>query len=219
MSDSRLNKKIFLWANKFHNIKNWNWNCKQFFEKHNLTHMSDIKQCQFKAFNVFTVRNIVYNDYVVKWKHDVNATKAKHGKGGNKLRLYNKFKQSIYAEPYLNCITSRKNKSAYAKFRCGVAPIKIETGRYEKLNVDDRLCPFCTYNVIEDEVHVLTECSLYIDIHEDLALEMLPFYPEFKDMSNLDKCITVLSVQDPKLIQICSKTCSKILDRKQKFTD
>ena len=30
----------------------------------------------------------------------------------------------------MNIIIATKHKSAYAKFRCGVAPIKIETCRY-----------------------------------------------------------------------------------------
>ena len=39
------------------------------------------------------------------------------GRGRNKLRLYKTFKQNYIAE----------------NFRCGVAPIRIETGRYEGL--------------------------------------------------------------------------------------
>ncbi|WAR30335.1 hypothetical protein MAR_032877 [Mya arenaria] len=44
--------------------------------------------------------------------------------------------------------------SALAKFRSGVAPIRLETGRYERLDndVNDRICPFCNVD-IEDEMH------------------------------------------------------------------
>ena len=54
--------------------------------------------------------------------------------------------------------------SAYAKFRCGVAPIKIETCRYDfnRVPVEQRLCDDC--NLIEDEFHVLMVCTRYIDI-------------------------------------------------------
>ena len=45
------------------------------------------------------------------------------------------------------------NRSALAKFRCGVAPIRLETGRYERLDVNDRICPICNIG-IEDEMHV-----------------------------------------------------------------
>ena len=50
-------------------------------------------------------------------------------------------------------------RSAYAKFRCGVAPIKIETCRYglNRVPVDQRVCETC--NVVEDEFHVIMLCS------------------------------------------------------------
>jgi hypothetical protein len=33
-----------------------------------------------------------------------------------------------------------KYKSAFAKFRCGVAPLKIETGRYECILTENIIC-------------------------------------------------------------------------------
>jgi hypothetical protein len=37
-----------------------------------------------------------------------------------------------------------KYRSTYAKFRAGVAPLGIETGRYERLEVNERLCFNCS---------------------------------------------------------------------------
>ena len=45
------------------------------------------------------------------------------------------------------CIVAQKiYKSAYAKFRCGVALIKIETGRYgvERVPPESHLCMQCS---------------------------------------------------------------------------
>ena len=50
--------------------------------------------------------------------------------GSNKLRTYRKFKQHYTTEPYVNINIAKKHRSDYAKFRCGVAPIKIVTCRY-----------------------------------------------------------------------------------------
>ena len=62
--------------------------------------------------------------------------------GGNKLRIYRTFKNELITEPYLSIIVHKKYISAYAKFRCGVAPLKIETGRYgvNRVPVEERLC-------------------------------------------------------------------------------
>ena len=75
--------------------------------------------------------------------------------GGNKLRTYRSFKNEFITEPYLSIIVHKKYRSAYAKFRCGVAPLKIETGRYgvNRVPVEERLCETC--NSVEDEFHVL----------------------------------------------------------------
>ena len=51
--------------------------------------------------------------------------------GGNKLRTYRTFKNELITEPYLSIIVHRKYRSAYAKFRCRVAPLKIEMGMYQ----------------------------------------------------------------------------------------
>ena len=53
------------------------------------------------------------------------------------------------------------------KFRCGVAPLRLETGRYEGLPADERKCPFCWVHV-EDEKHVLLQCKKYNTIRENL---------------------------------------------------
>ena len=44
-------------------------------------------------------------------------------------------------------------RSALAKFRCSVAPIRVETGRYEPLPLGKRMCPLCNGG-IEKELHV-----------------------------------------------------------------
>ena len=63
------------------------------------------------------------------------------------------------------------HRSALCKFRRGVAPLRIETGRYEGLPLDGRFCPFCNANnnsVIENESHVLLDCNFYWDIRNTL---------------------------------------------------
>ena len=64
-------------------------------------------------------------------------------------------------------MTRKCYRSAYAKFRCGVAPIKIESCTYclNRVPVEQRLCDEC--NLIEDECHVLMVCTVYISIHID----------------------------------------------------
>ena len=48
------------------------------------------------------------------------------------------------------------HRSALSKFRCCVAPLKLETGRYENIAPEQRLCFNCK-NIVENEKHVLLE--------------------------------------------------------------
>ncbi len=59
-------------------------------------------------------------------------------------------KQDFGPSEYVNNIfINKRQHSAFAKFRCEVAPIRLETGRYENLPEEQRLCPMCDSQVIE----------------------------------------------------------------------
>ena len=49
-------------------------------------------------------------------------------------------------------------------FRCGVALLYIETGRYTTIPSDEHLCVLCDQQVVDHEFHMLKKCDLYNDI-------------------------------------------------------
>ena len=61
---------------------------------------------------------------------------------GNKLSTYRTFKNEFAIELYLRIIVNKIYRSAHAKFKCGVAPLKIETGRYgvNRVPAEEWLC-------------------------------------------------------------------------------
>jgi hypothetical protein len=75
----------------------------------------------------------------------------------HKLRTYSRFKHEFQTEM---CMTINiTHRSAYAKFRCGLAPLCIETGRYERLQIKERELCHCV-NEVESEEHVRLFVSL-----------------------------------------------------------
>ena len=73
--------------------------------------------------------NNIYENFVNDWLARINSNVGPSGRGRNKLRLYKTFKQNYVAENYCKLILPVSHRSAFSKFRCGVAPIRIETGR------------------------------------------------------------------------------------------
>ena len=69
------------------------------------------------------------------WPIMLNIDSSRRGTVGNKLintykYTYKLFKTEYKVEEYCKIVLPLKHRSAFARFRYGVAPIKIETGRY-----------------------------------------------------------------------------------------
>ena len=47
-----------------------------------------------------------------------------------KLRLYKNIKQNYNMKKYLSMNIPKSHRSLLAQFKCGIIPIRIETGRY-----------------------------------------------------------------------------------------
>ncbi len=88
--------------------------------------------------------------------------------GRNKLRTYKLFKNEFVTESYVKNVLSRTSRSALAKFRCGVAPINIEIGRYTGTPEEQRICPTCNI-CVEDEFHVLMQCCFIMSLERSYS--------------------------------------------------
>ena len=107
------------------------------------------------------------------------------------------------------------HRSAFSKFRCGVAPIRLETGRFERLKVEDRVCFHCKNADIEDEFHVMLKCPLYHDIRVTLFTEALKTEAEFLNFDDCEKLKFLFS--NSEITRLCAKTCFHILKRRSEF--
>ena len=67
------------------------------------------------------------------------------------------------------------------RWRLSCIPLKIETGRYEGLSRERRLCPFC--DILEDENHAIFICDGYKELRNDNK-ELLEANASVKDLLN-----------------------------------
>ncbi len=108
-----------------------------------------------------------------------------------------------------------KYRSSFSKFRFGVAPIRLETGRYEHLPVDQRLCEFCNDNAVEDELHVILKCTFYDDLREELFEAAENINNNFMNLSDTDKFSFLFS--NCNIVKLCAKSCYNILSRRSSY--
>ena len=206
MDNDRVNKKVFLWAMEASNNKchNWCWKIKNHLGKLGLSWLVDYNVSQ----SVF-IQAIdgAMSDYVKSlWNTDLWREEAKSGRGQNKLRTFRHLKSDFRTEPYITCIIPRVARSSCAKFRCGVAPLQIELGRYIGQPEYNRLCLMCQ-NDVESEFHVLIDCDFYSDITQDLMECAQDIDLRFNNMCSFDKFCFLMSHEQ---LQVDSaKACQK----------
>jgi hypothetical protein len=66
------------------------------------------------------------------------------GNGPNKLRTHKLFNYEYGVENYCKVLGPFNDRSAFAKFRSGLTPIRLETGRYENIKLEERCCFPCS---------------------------------------------------------------------------
>ena len=110
--------------------------------------------------HIDNVKDKINEYYYNIWKADVTKV--------SKLRTYTTFKDNFETEQYVLLNLNKRERSLLAQFRCGILPLRVETGRYVGEPPEQRLCSFCNQIQIEDERHFLIQCTFYNDIRTDV---------------------------------------------------
>lgn len=184
--------------------KNWSFRVLKQLEKYNIQENNENP--------VASLSNAMFNDYKNRWYDEVNSERGVSTTGRNKLRTYKMFKNTYSVEAYVKTVMPKCYRSALAKFRCGVAPIRVETGRYERLPLGERLCPLCNDD-IETELHIITSCHIYNDLRDQLYKRAREHSQNFDSFSNIQKMCFILS--SDQCVRVTAKTCWEILKRRR----
>ena len=169
MPDTRLNKRLFNWTVKLAENGKKNIN-----GKYN----------QELSVNMFSFKKIAKNYDKNKWENEVDAITR-----DNKLRTYKTFKSRFGVEAYVKINLPREQRREYARLRCGVLPIHIETGRFQrpKTPVNERLCTLCDLHQVEDEKHFLLGCPVYAPLRQTMLQTANNVIPDFRQTNQHDQ--------------------------------
>ena len=97
--------------------------------------------------------------YATQWKTYISRENVP-----NKLCTYAEFKQDFKIENYILSLPLKARRN-FTKLRISAHRLAIETGRYSKPKTprEERLCVLCNKSEVEDERHMLMECTFYDD--------------------------------------------------------
>ena len=213
MEGVRLNKRIFDWCNAKCNssCNNWCYIVRKKFDLH-LNGFSDKEGRFCKKRYVHDISEALLTQEEMCGLLSSIMNGAYLVGGQNKLRTYRLMKREYKTQNYCLSCLPLKHRSAFAKFRCEVDPIRIETGRNEGLDVDSRTCPICK-NGIEDEKRVILQCSLYDDIRKHLFDKAANVNENFIGLSDTDKLVVLFT--NVEMIKFCAKLGFQILQKRQ----
>ncbi len=70
-------------------------------------------------------------------------------------------------EPYLKCIEDPYIRKGLTCFWISVYGLRVETGRYKRIDKENRACLICNSEEIEDEFHFMMECPEYRSLRKE----------------------------------------------------
>ena len=154
------------------------------------------------------VRKKLEEIYQEQWKLDLWDDSRGNDSQGNKLRTYRKFKEEYKIEPYLTRVKDTKTRKDITRLRISAHSLEIEKGRYLMKPMDERKCNGCS--AIEDEFHVVMRCSSYEVVRNEVFVEITGAKPPFGGLSDQQKFVELMTMNDELLINAVSKLVKNI---------
>ena len=134
-------------------------------------------------------------------------------RGDNKMLL---FKTNYSPSSYLDLTRKNPSRKALVKLRISSHKLRIETGRYDNIPRDERLCNLCNCNRIEDETHFLLDCPSFSSIRDMFFSKLEPKIPFVRLQSHESLLSHLMNSTDYFInIQLISfiSTCFELRDK------
>ena len=158
---------------------------------------------------------LVTNYATLHKNYAMQLIRGDNNTNGNKLRTYKHIKDNFEIEYYLMSPTlTWKEKRHIAKIRIGDHNLNIETGRHKrpKVPIEERKCSKC--NKVENEIHFITECSLYNDLRDNYIANLINVCD-----SQEQKFIFLFTSKKDELLKCLAKYIEQAFEVRKEFTN
>ena len=142
-SNNRITRDVLLWDFK-QNINSWSHELKLICQ-----HIRCREPIFGEVYNLTIVKNHILAKQENEWKEALL----------NKQKLRT-FKTIFYTEKYVQKYTCKRERSLFAQSRVGILPLKIETGRYRGIAIEERLWQFGRSSFLCVFVHYMSQKDL-----------------------------------------------------------
>ena len=149
-------------------------------------------------------------EYISYWQNTLQHSQ--------KRAFYRSFKTDQTASNYLDLTKGTAGRRALVKLRISNHKLMMEIDRYNQTTKDNKHCPFCGSNQIEDEVHFLFHCPTYSMITNNFYnkvktqipnITQLPIHGLINDLMNFSNY--VINIHFIKYISACFDDRDKLL--------
>ena len=96
------------------------------------------------------------------------------------------------------------------KFKVSNHKLMIELGRYQRNHIprENRLCPLCTSNQVENESHFLLQCSRYSFQGDNFLNEINEIIPDFERKSTSESIKLLMNSDNHRVTKLVMKFIS-----------
>ena len=201
---------IDCWLSKFRNIKS-------------LLGFNDIQPHLSPSVAGKKISKFLCSKFESFWLREINTMKvSQDGVDHNKLRFYKQFKGCFKPEPYLDLVQNRNQRAWLTRLRVSAHQLHIETGRYTRpvpTPVKDRICRFCSQNVVDDESHFILSCTTFEVKRQCFFNKLATLVPNVLRLSSNDKLVTILCPISAKAAKLANKFIKIMFQSRKKIEE
>ena len=117
----------------------------------------------------------------------------------SKLYIYSKIKSELKLENYLLFF---KMRQLFTKSRVSDHSLEIESGRYQNIMREERICKNCNLNEIGDEYHFFLKCTANHSLRNNLFNKMILNKPDFIEEIPLNRITFLLDANSELLAEV-----------------
>ena len=120
--------------------------------------------------------DLMEKKYVSYWKQTLQHSR--------KLSFYHSIKKNYSLSAYLDSTRKNPMRRTLVKFRIGCHNLRVETCRYDKIPLEERICPLCSGNKIKEETHLLLDCQRYSSMRDIFLSKIETKFDDIRKLSH-----------------------------------